>query len=171
MGGQALSSFARLEAYCTTVAIAAVALMTKADPLLPSSPSDSVQTPACWTSTLTTSLALCMACSGAAAWISPDASLKTYGLASNDTSASMYMRQVGAWQIVAALVFRAGLKGAVPAAKTALSASAICVLACIPVNEYFERSKPEALSGVIMLLTLGKLVSLAKVSSASAPPH
>ena len=103
------------------------------------------------------------AVSGAAFWTSPSAALQGYGLRTDDTSANLYMRQVAAWQIVAAASILAGRSGAKLAATRTLYASAICVLACVPVNEYFDRSKPEAMSGVLMLSTLGKLISMERV--------
>ena len=65
---------------------------------------------------------------------------------------------VGAWQLVAACVLWTGhVNGVQAASKAALLASALAVLACIPVNEYLDRPKNEAAAGVVTLATLGVL--------------
>ena len=65
---------------------------------------------------------------------------------------------VGAWQLVAACVLWTGhVNGVQAASKAALLASALAVLACIPVNEYLDRPKNEAVAGVVTLAALGIL--------------
>jgi hypothetical protein len=65
---------------------------------------------------------------------------------------------VGAWQLVAACVLWTGhVNGVQAASRAALLASALAVLACIPVNEYLDRPKNEAVAGVVTLAALGIL--------------
>eukprot|EP00322_Chrysochromulina_rotalis_P006652 CAMPEP_0115858126 /NCGR_PEP_ID=MMETSP0287-20121206/15936_1 /TAXON_ID=412157 /ORGANISM="Chrysochromulina rotalis, Strain UIO044" /LENGTH=263 /DNA_ID=CAMNT_0003312379 /DNA_START=21 /DNA_END=812 /DNA_ORIENTATION=+ len=115
-----------------------------------------------------TATASVLAASGAALWISPEVPLQAYGLATDDRSANLYARQVGAWYLVAAMAVGSGASGPQSAAVTTLLASALCVLACIPVNEYFDRSKPEAISGIVMMLTMAKLISTEKLGARAA---
>ena len=116
-------------------------------------------------SALTTAAAGLFAASGAAAWTLPAAQLAACGFVDKDVPASLYVRQIGVWQLASALTFRAGLGGSVSAASTALLAGTISVLACIPTNEYFERSKSEAFFGALILGALGRTVAAGKVSS------
>jgi len=100
-----------------------------------------------------------LAVAGAAMWVVPADVQAFIGLPTADIPANLYMRQVGAWQLVATFCLLAGAQGASPAASTALISSAVAVLASIPINEYFERSKPEAIQGVLIFSSLGMLTA------------
>jgi hypothetical protein len=77
---------------------------------------------------------------------------------------------VGAWQLVAACVLWTGhVNGVQAASRAALLASALAVLACIPVNEYLDRPKNEAVAGVVTLAALGILNG--RVSAPSSRSH
>ena len=68
---------------------------------------------------LTTGTASLVAASGIVAWVAPKANTDGYGITSDDgigDSAYYQVRQVGAWQLVNAFIFIAGLKSAQTAA-------------------------------------------------------
>lgn len=79
-------------------------------------------------------------------------------------AASMMLRQASAWQLVAAFVLHAGLNGPQSAASNALYACALCTLACIPVNDYFDKPRSQGVTSVVLLAGLGRLVAGGRAS-------
>lgn len=115
---------------------------------------------------LTHGAAAISAGSGLFAWIAPKANADGYGLLGDDgigDSAYYQVRQIGAWQVVNAMVLLSGLKGAQSAASMILIASACSTIACIPANEYFEKPKGPAVLSAIVFMVLGRMTSKGKL--------
>ena len=113
---------------------------------------------------LTTAAAAALAICGTIGWAAPEAMLEAYGFPVAASPAAM-LRQASAWQLVSALVLLAGLEGAKGAAVAALALSAVCTLACIPVNDFFGKPRSQGVGSVVLLLFLGKLTSSDKLTS------